>query len=177
MLEKLRKLLVSFDAFDDPFQADVQSRLLLFPTDGFLLTPKQFGALGGAATQFGDSTGYCAITEGLEASDDQVALDYYEFNLHDYAGYRKLRDSGCVLQENALLSDGGSWIILVSQEFHALLGCPPDFLLEFKRLYPEADAEFDRFVDAWKSNAARIGSDIGWLPNLAAHLRSGKPVS
>jgi hypothetical protein len=172
MLEKLRRSLASFDAFNEPFQAVVQSRLLLFPTDGFLLTPKQFKALGTVASQFGDRTGHCVITEGLDVSKDQVALDCYEFNLQDYAGYRNLGDSGCVLQENALLSDSGSWVILISQEFHALLGCPLDFLVEFRRLYPEADSEFDKFVDAWKSNAERIGSDISWLPNLAAHLRS-----
>ena len=36
LLEKLRNLLVTADAFDEPFRPSVESRLLLFPTDGFL---------------------------------------------------------------------------------------------------------------------------------------------
>lgn len=173
VLEKLRRLLASCDAFDEPFQPAVRSRLLLFPTDGFLLTQRQFEALGAASSHLGDATGFCVITEGLELSEEATP-DYYEFGLRDYAGYRKLRDSGCVLQENVLLSDGGSWAVLVSQEFHALLGGPPPFLAEFSRAYPGGGVEFDRFVEAWKGNAARIGSDISWLPKLSAHLHPGE---
>ncbi len=172
MLEKLRRLLASCDAFDEPFQPKVQSRLLLFPTDGFLLTQRQFEALGAASSHLGDATAFCVITEGLELSEE-TAPNYYEFGLRDYSGYRKLRDSGCVLQENVLLSDSGSWAVLISQEFHALLGGPPPFVAEFSRVYPGRSAEFDRFVEAWKANAARIGSDISWLSKLSSHLHPG----
>lgn len=171
MTRQLRRLLASCDAFDEPFQPDVESRLLLFPTDGFLLTRGQFEALGLAAARFGDRTGYCVITEGFDLARDQADPESFRFSLGSYQEYVTLRDRGDLLQENAILPESGSWAVLVSQEFHAILGCPHSFAAEFRQYYPQVLSEFDKFVDAWEANAQRIGSDISWLQRLSAHLR------
>jgi hypothetical protein len=171
MLEKLRKLFVSCDAFDEPFQPSVEGRLLLFPTDGYVLTERQFEALRGAAASLGDITGYCVLTEDIrDLSNDEINLKYYDIDLRDYESYLKLECSAPIVEENVILSDRAEWAILISMEFHALVGGPRSFITEFRRLYPEADKEFDKFVEAWKGNAERAGYDISWLPNLAAHV-------
>jgi hypothetical protein len=171
MLEKLRKLFVSCNPFDEPFQPSVERRLLLYPTDGYILTEQQFKALRSAAASLGDTTGYCIITERIhDLSDNNIDLICYKIDLHDYGSYRKLSYSAPIVEENALISDRAEWAVLFSTELHALVGGPKSFIEEFVRLYPEVDKEFDEFVKAWEADAERIGYDISWLPKLAAHL-------
>lgn len=167
----LIQLFSSLDAFDQPFRDDVRSRLLLFPTDGYGLSKNQFDALAAACARIGETNAQCVITEGLSVDHLPSGLEQYRFSLTAYDGYRILVNSTPVAQENAVISDDGTWGLLISQESHAVLGGPLDFVEAFKESYPMADSDVSEFIRAWEGNARRINSDISWMPSLLEHLR------
>jgi hypothetical protein len=167
----LHRLFKSFNAFDEPFTSAVPNRLLLFPTDGFILTETQFAALAiAAAVVTGESGAICVPTEFLELSNLPSHIEHMELGLTSYSTYVTLRDEGPILVENAIVSKSGRWCALVSQESHAIVAGDEAFIRAFQASYADAPHDIDRFVQAWQGNAQRIGSDISWLPTLVKHI-------
>ena len=169
-INKMSALVTSFDLFNNPFRPEIPFRILLYPIDGFLLTRHQFDALGATSLTYSDTNGLCVITESLNIETPEEAVKSYSVNLQNYSSYRHLADSGCVLEENALLPESGSWIVLVSQEDFAVLGCSRLFYTKFSAYYPGAAGDLAKFITAWERNSKCIESDISWLPSMVAHL-------
>jgi hypothetical protein len=170
MTDLLKKVFSSLNAFDSPFTVTCPSRVLIFPTRGYLLTDRQFNALATAAKSRGATSGLCVITEALDLSDLPDKSPTHQIDFSSYMSYQKLGNEGCILQENAIISERGDWGVLISQEFHAVLGGSKEFVEVFKGSYPEIESDRQRFITAMHNEATRIGSDISWLPKLVSHL-------
>lgn len=171
----LRRLFASLDAFGRPFTSALPARLLLCRTDGCMLRRDQFEALAAAAASVGDTDATAIETEDLNLDQPPAVLEQVRFSLGSYARYRQYRNDGHFLVENAIVPDTGRWAVLISQEWHALLGGQPEFVREFTRHYPPAAEDLRTFVTEWEGNASRIGSDISWLPGLLEHVRGAVP--
>jgi hypothetical protein len=171
----IRRLFASLDAFGEPFTLALPSRLLLSPTDGYILRRDQFEALAAAAGDVGDSEADSVSTEGVDLNAPPPVLETVRFNLGSYEEYRRHRNEGHMLLENAIIPDSGKWAVLFSQEFHAVVGGQPTFIRAFVEAYPHAGVDLARFVAEWKAAETRIGSDISWLPRLLKHLNVSSP--
>jgi hypothetical protein len=174
----MRRVFRSLDPFDEPFQPGVASRLVLFPTNGYTLEESQFAALARAAQAAGETEGICVMTEFVDFSNPPVQYDHARFSFSSFPSYAGLRvnvagfnEPTPILLENAIISDRGEWGILFSQESHALLGGRPAFVEAFKSSYSRAESDLEKFIEARKRNAERMGSDISWMPKLLKHLR------
>jgi hypothetical protein len=171
----LRRLFSSLDAFDEPFRDSITSRILLYPTAGYILKEEQFKAIAAASADVGEDSAQCVITEGLTIDGLPSELECYPVPLNSYGEYKTLTDSFPIMQENAMISVSGAWGLLISQEFHAVLGGSEHFINAFKRTYLAADSDMANFVLAWEGNAHRIGSDISWMARLLNHIKQPSP--
>ena len=165
----LRRLFRSLDAFDTPFRPSVAVRMLLFPTNGFVLTQEQFGAL---ASSVSHSRGECivVITEGKDLDEPEVQFEHHPFHIESFQSYTSLREQGFLEQENVITDVHGEWAVLISQESHALIGGPVVFVESFQAKYNGRHDDLNKFIRAWERNEQKIHSDISWMPKLLKHL-------
>jgi hypothetical protein len=131
----------SFDAYDCPFRESVESRMLLYPVEGFRLTQLQFSALSYMMQQTEESHALCFRTEGIKSVGEIANSETLVIRQNDYAFYAEaplVTDELRILLavvENAIVSPSGYWGLLISQDLHALLGGRREVIDHFKRVY------------------------------------------
>jgi len=150
-----RDIFCSFDAYGCPFQESVESRLLLYPVDGFSLTCAQFDALSHMMEQTGEAYAICSMTEGLVNVSDIVNSESRAIARGDYDSYSEWGTvkPGWILSfvENVIISSGGHWGLVVSQDKHALLGGRRSAIEEFKEVYTGWRDDAAAWIRDWES--------------------------
>lgn len=174
-LMALQSIFASVDPFEGDFTSSVESKLLLYPTEGYMLTSAQFDAIRFAAVQRGAPLAFLSITELIpDLSFDSI--DTWQLDLNDvsYSDYRGLRDSGPVVLENAIYSADGLWGVSISQDFHAIVGGSDGFIHAFSNAAPDELNGVEGFLQAWRRNRDDIGSDLSWIAPLFVRLYGEK---
>jgi hypothetical protein len=167
-----RRIFASLDPFGQPFTPAAAERALLFPIS-YELEPGQLAALGRAAGSVGEETFFL---ESLVADEDER---YWEIPLRDKKPYKRIGD----LFQSAIFSSDGRWGMLISDEDHAVIGGPPEFMAVVAAEFPPTEEpaqhfwgpSHDPFEDAPKEASfedlyERLVSTSSPIP-----MRSGEP--
>ena len=163
------------------FADTVPARMLLWPTDGFMLTADQFEALAHASGR--ERQAYVVATEDtleLSATDEcwRVSLDSYA----DYRWLADGRDPGAELPlvgvlENCICSPRGRWGVYVSQELWAIVGGSRRFITVLRSLLPAADDQVRDFIRAMETERVKGVADTSWVMPLLVHLYGQKKAN
>lgn len=168
--EAFHNVFHSPDPFDEPFQSKIEKRLILYPFQ-YVPNNKQYIAIEAAAESIGEKNAYISQIEGYkkgpfrEGNHWQVRLSINPFK----NGFNH-EDGWTGLMETAIYSTHGSWGLISSHEWHAVVGGPNRFIETLAAKFPEVMTQTQNFLAAWKNNRDRYGVKIDWLPNLLAHL-------
>ena len=171
----LRQVFVNDDPFEFPFSPNIQGRRIIFPHQGKIERPL-IEAIVNAASNLGD-TG-CYFTQ-LWPSPDRVNHCYISLSefLDTYSappGSPKLislQTNMEILSENVLYSAQGTWGVMLSHEYHGMLGGPPEFIEEIRRDIPDLDQQVYLFLNRFQSfKAAGMKLTLEWLPGLLTHV-------
>lgn len=142
-------------AFRQPFVERVATASVLYPLDGYYLTPDQFAALGAAAVKFGN--GKCYVSTYEDTPDFLSQLDvrgdarHYELDFAD-DGYDEYCKTIPWPLEHALYSCTGSWGLIVSHEMHAILGGSRAWIDEFRARYRRWKRDVAELKYFWRGN-------------------------
>ncbi len=170
----LWKVFQSTQDWSKTFRPSVLGRLLLFPTDGFVLGKEQFASLAFAAKQSHGETKAVAIDVEGRAESEITAELGTSVDLTDFKAYALRRDHGEFLTECCLLSPSGMWGVWLTQESFALVGGTLQFVNHFKEAMPAVDEQSVLFAKAWLDASRRNGASTTWLRPLMQHIH-GEP--
>lgn len=131
------------DPFVYPFTDNVGEYLFFYPTEGYFLKKVQFEALIASAKEMDDTT---LIISMVETDKDffNTEEQYVCKNL-EYDDYRRLP----IHLENTIFSYNAMWGLLVSQEFHAIVGGSVGFVNILKKKYPGYSEDFTILKADW----------------------------
>jgi hypothetical protein len=156
----------SSNPFEAPFAAPVESRALLFPMHYTMEKPLA-RAIRKAAMQLNEGSFYLSVLE-RPAADEQDRAYHWHLGFNELDRYESLAYP--FVLENAVYSDRGTWGIMFSHEHHALLGGPAHFVQEVTKKLSASEKQMQNFVEAWKHNHERFGSNLDWLRPLLQHI-------
>lgn len=166
-----QKVFKNKDPFDNCFTENIQTKQLLFPTEGYYLQREQFDALRKAISQIGETNFYISEIEG-DSFSDSPSSDSYEYShlmgessstFEDYVNVP-------IVIENAIYSTYGKWGVIISHEGHAILGGSAELIETFKFLYPQYVTDKQRFIDHWRYNQKEYNSNIDWINEFMKQL-------
>lgn len=81
--------------------------------------------------------------------------------------YTSIVNHSFPLINNALYSESGKWGILISHEFHAIIGCTKEFWEEFEKHYPQWRKDYHDFIAYWEHEKEIWPKiQLEWLPKL-----------
>ena len=161
------KVFKNKDSFGNPFTEDIQTKLLLFPTDGYYLQEDQFNVLCQINRHIGEEEFFISEIEGdcFSASLSSQAYEHGHWVGNVTSMYEDYKSLPIVL-ENAIYSKKGNWGLMTSHEGHAILGGSKEFIVRFQGLYPKYRTSQERFFEYWKYNKSKYNSNIEWLSNF-----------
>lgn len=164
------RVFVTGNPYAPAFTEGASARALLFPTDGYILARDQFEAVSKAAQSVGEERAYLLGIEGWEGSTSHADRELFHVRLCHYDGYtHPPRESSIDVSQNALFSTRGTWGVLVSDEFHALVGGSEVFVRELReRISTTEDAMLDEFFSLWKWHENY--DPAWWMEDLLVHL-------
>ncbi len=159
------------DPFDKMFVPSISSKILLYPTNGYHLSEKQFLALTTTMKILGEPSFYLSEIEGnpFEKINTHSIHTYQHFEVNIETSYVEYERKNIVL-ENALYSAQGEWGIIISHEEHAVLGGHKQFIDTFKKLYPDFindQAKFIKTIEYWSE---RSKTNMRWLPEFMKYI-------
>lgn len=170
---EFQKVFKGIDPFHEVFKDAVVERLIIYPTDGYYLTPEQFEALLISAKIVGDSEVYISEVESqsdcFEASESDRRYQCKHWiveNQTELNQYYKLP----IVLENAIYSPQGKWGIIISHEEHALLGGTNEFMRNYKASYRKWNKDTESFIGTWECNKNLYDSNLDWLPIMLRHI-------
>lgn len=174
--ETFNKVFKNTDAFGKMFQENINSKILLYPTEGFYLTRKQFNALINTSKILGEESFYLAIVEGGFEENSMNESMIYNFSPREISldtSYENYLENRIVL-ENALFSKNGTWGVIISHEDHAVLGGSNEFIETFKTFYPNYDENLTKFIQKYESNNKKYDTDLSWISDFLQYVSSTK---
>lgn len=160
VVDAWRKIFQTTDPFTWPFQSNILTGRILFPTDGYHLTELQYKSLLNAIRCTGTSSFLLAIVE----SDQNYLKKDQSFWKCELPEYREYCDIDIAL-ENAIFSPSGHWGILISHEMHGILGAGKSFVSSFNASAGDGIQEVDAFESQWK-----VAESQDWLTKLLEHV-------
>ncbi|SFC82962.1 hypothetical protein SAMN04488168_11058 [Bacillus sp. 491mf] len=176
LMHTFEKIFMSTNPFQYVFTKNIKEVIILFPTDGYYLTEKQFIALQETMVTFKENEFYISEVEGTDIFKNVEKTNSYQSrhwiiddvtSLHDY-------DEVQLFLENAIYSTQGKWGLIVSHEEHALLGGTSEFIRRFKMNYPEWEECTNNLLKQWKDNERLYGASSIWVDNLIKSIKSIK---
>jgi len=162
----------SNNPFEEPFQDQLQERILLY-TQGFYLTKRQFEALMNTLKTLGETTFYISNVTSDDFSrifvPDIYSNDHFKLSCDiSYEDYR----NHLIFLDNALYSSSGKWGVIISHEDHSIIGGTGEFMALFKKFYPYSDYDLKKFIEMWKLNQRTYKVELLWMPRLLAYVNS-----
>lgn len=173
--EIFSKIFISNDPFNKMFVSSISSKILLFPTNGYQLSEKQFEAFISTIEMFGEQSFYLAEIEGDPFDQHKTCSnylnEYLEINIDtSYDEYEKKN----IMLENALYSPNGTWGIIISHESHAVFGGCKDMIATFKRFYPNWMNDQKKFLEYFEYWAKLSGSDLKWIKPFMEYINDNE---
>ncbi len=166
----MRTVFASTDPFAARFQEGIDARLILYPTDGYILNSNQFNALQTAAAKVhGETRALLTIAEPHLVKPQ--CSDVWRVSLQSFSMYKHLHNIAPISLENCHFSMNGLWGISISQEFHAVVGGSSEFINELQgQLQPDPSRQLEEFLNCWEQNQQRIDSSTKWIAPLLKNL-------
>ncbi len=161
------KIFKNKDPFDDCFRDEIDSKILLFPTDGYILRRRQFESLIKTMNILGEKDMYISQTEWMIFEN----AEHYLTNVNvSYMDYKKMP----IFLENAIYSKEGKWGIIISHEDHALLGGSKEFINNYLYFYGNLENDIKKFSEYWrecKQNYPNIDDKwVNKILNISTYL-------
>lgn len=160
------RIFVSENPFECAFASAIEVRMILFPAH-YTMESSLAKAVIKEMARRKENAFYFSILERPKA-DEQDRPYHWEIPANQLEEYRSLGYP--FVLENAIYATDGAWGIMFSHEHHALLGGAADFVQAVTKTLPQPGKQIEKFVEAWKHNHDRFGSDLEWLPRLLQHV-------
>lgn len=157
----------SFDPFEPKPDPSLRIRVVLFPTDGYYLTEKQFGAIASSSSA-AQANPLFYISEVEWEHNTFLRGKHYRCIQPSFAEYSNIS----VGVENAVYSSDGSWGVLISHELHGLMVCDESFWNSFKSYYPDWAEDEVAFTDYWSLQRESELADTEWLKGFLGLLKT-----
>lgn len=157
----------SFDPFDEPFQASIEGRLILYPAVGYELPDAWLLALVRATRAIQEDRAYYGVVEAATAATLDEVWDL-ELSQETARWFEESAEDGTrnPIAESAFWSVTGRWGLLISHRQHIVVGGPESFVRVLRSEIHGADQGVIDFV---RAVAGDEHSD-GWLPSLLRHV-------
>lgn len=154
-----KRVFRSNDPFAWPFQPQIATGCIIYPTDGYHLTKRQFMVVREVLDQLGENGFFVSIVESEGQSFLDRGCGHWVCENPSYEEYSQLP----LVLENAIYSRNGRWGILVSHEMHAVVGGSTEFMAGFAGRYDEWASDLRLLREAWSGNP-----NAGWLDHVIA---------
>lgn len=163
------KVFINNDPFGRMFNSSISEKIILYPTDGYYLSKKQFFALINTMRILGETTFFLSEIEGKVFFNESTSDQHLEFSIDtQYAEYER----NIIIFENALYSTQGAWGILISHEQHAVLGGHKEFMEVFKRFYPDFMKDQINFIKYFEYWAKYSKTDLTWVSDYIKYINN-----
>jgi hypothetical protein len=163
----------NLDAYSVEFTPAIECRFVLFPVDHYHLTRDQFAALGQAAEALRDDSAYLFdVEQWTRFGWETQRREFWRLSLDDHAAYEDPpADANIVIMQNAIVSISGKWGIVISDENHAIVGGPEQFVSLFlDALGVNTNDMRNRWLEHWDRNQKALGYETGWLARQVEEL-------
>jgi hypothetical protein len=165
------KIFCNNDPFEQMFISSISHKIILYPTNGYHLSEKQFLALVRTIQRIGEHSFYLSEVEGqafIENGANSIHPDkHLELNID--TTYNEYKNETFIF-ENALYSRNGKWGVIISHEDHAVLGGCEKFISIFKRLYPDWKKDQEKFKEAFEYWGKLSKKDLSWVSNFLRYI-------
>ncbi len=165
------KVFKAKDPFEDAFNNNIKSKLLIFPTTGYYLTQKQYASLTNLLISFEENSFYISEVEGncFSLDQDPTSYKHVHWKMNSDCKYDEYLKIPLAL-ENAIYSVNGRWGMIVSHEDHAIFGGDRAFIQKFKELYTDWEDDQNKFIQKWKENEVYSRISTQWVEKLLAAI-------
>lgn len=164
-----KKVFKNADPFNAPFNENIVRKHILMPED-YHLTTTELYALKKAAAAVGEKKAFYSLTEGSKPEDFiPEETGHWEVDLGLNTDFSSELWSQVPPVETAIYSKKGTWGVIISHEWHAVLGGSEEFIREFGK-YLNFEQELEKFLKTWQFNQVHSKSNIDWLPKLMNHV-------
>ncbi len=156
------KVFKNKDPFSNCFQKNIESRILLFPTEVLRLTEFQLNILMETIRIYDKEDIYISHIE-LKEYPNYINEHWVISSDITYEEY----DNMPFIFENAIYSQTGKWGVIISHEEHALVGGKKDFIKKYLSIYKNSTKdvnEFKKYYDEAKKEYPRL--NIDWVDEL-----------
>lgn len=159
----------SVDPYGRPFSSGVEAKAVVFPSY-YLLLPEQYDALVEAARILGETTAFYSSTETY-----RIGRNYWAEGMHALIDLRPgTHDDiwyglGQVQWEGALYSVSGRWGALSSNDIHAVIGGPREFM-QILDDHLNFEQNLRSFLEYEVEQHRRHKADIAWVVDLIENV-------
>lgn len=142
------------------------SYMILYPTDGFYLTKKQYLSITDILKERGNSNYFISdieFSDSFSENDDELGHEHRRYKLFNYADYINEK----LLFEYAIYDVNGLWGISVFQDYFAIVCGDEKFIESVKQHYSNSNdiQKFREFVqsseitnETFKNEMIKLGS-------------------
>lgn len=164
---------VTGDPYGTPFSPTVEERLLLFPTDSFMLTSDQFNALRSAAVALAEEQAYITVVEDWRDESHVPSFQggIWQISLNDPSSYFDLpNDALFDALQNSIFSARGRWGVLTAADDFALVGGTSAFVRNMRGALSQRPEDMTAdWLDYWV-HEAQDGRSVTWVVRLLKHV-------
>ena len=171
MREYYKEIFFNNDPFGKIFNDHIKKKVLLFPTEGYYLSKKQYKKVMKTLEVFSEQKIYISEIEGGDASfekkGDYIFKHYIIESTTLYEDYLKLP----MFLENVMYSPSKAWGIMISHENHAVLGGSDELIKKFLEKY-NCSEDKKEFLEYWKCMEKIYKSDLSWQKDFLLNLNT-----
>ena len=180
----LRRVFVNDNPFIRPLNDRVQARAIVYPCSaGYWIEPPLTDALITAASNLGDRGCYISLLWRPQNEPWHWYIPFEEFievyveESQKYVEYQFSQQAS--LCETVIYSPQGKWGIILSHEFHGVIGGSAEFLEDIRSVVPFFDEQVYAFLERLRYFKQTYRSELvtlDWLPGLLTNVY-GKEVA
>ncbi len=160
-INSYNKIFKAYDPFSLIFRDNIESKTLIFNTEGYFLSESQFNLLFELIQRCKESYVYLSITEFPD--NNFYKSEHWRIPVDiPYEEYLTIP----VYLENAIYSSQGEWGLIISHEEHAVLGGGEEFIRNFKQKYVNHSEDIRNFKEYYQYCNRNNGVNIDWLESF-----------
>lgn len=180
----LRQVFVNDNPFIAPLNDRVEARAIVYPCSaGYWIEPPLTDAIITAASNLGDNGCYISIFWRPQNEPWHWYIPFDEFievyveESEKFAEYQFSQQA--TFSESVIYSPRGKWGIILSHEFHGVIGGPAEFIEDIRSVVPFFDKQVYAFLERLRYFKQTYRSELvtlDWLPELLTNVY-GKKVA
>lgn len=164
-----RKVFASFDAYGTSFQPTIEHRAIL-EISGYAIDNWIWESLVRFSPIVSDEIVYFSMTDEFTGTTEFPY--HYTVPLSEQNPYSASNKLGLfMISEHSIYPPSGTWGIITSDEFHAVVGGPLSLIEQLFKDSPKSEKEHQKAVmELWIYNRDKLGSDVSWMPSFLSHV-------